>query len=76
MRALVAVIITVAVAAGVLKHRNRLKSDAPAQTAVRAEQQATGSDEPSQHHWPKRALDRAADVEHQLAEQRKQDETR
>jgi hypothetical protein len=72
MRALVVVIITVAVAAGVLKHRNRVKSDAPAQPAVRAEQQAAASGEPSQHHWPKRALDRAADVKRQVHEQRKQ----
>ena len=29
----------------------------------------------SQHNWPKRALDRAADVKRQVAEQRRGDET-
>ena len=32
--------------------------------------------QPSPHHWPKRALDRAADVKRQVADQRKTDETR
>ena len=32
--------------------------------------------QPSGHNWPKSAVDRAADVKRQVAEQRKGDETR
>ena len=76
MRAVVIVVIIVAVTAGVLKHRNRAQSDASAEKPIVAQQQATAPREPSEHNWPKRALDRAADVKRPVAEQRKEDGTR
>ena len=76
MRALLIVIVSVAVVGGVLTHRNRGRSKEPeAQKAVAAAH-SSAAREPSQHNWPKRTLDRAADVKRQVAEQRQEDATR
>ncbi len=74
-----------AAAAGIIglvvmqKQREQPKEQAsapkpPTQTAAAAASAAPAA-QPSQH-WPKRALDRAADVKRQVADQRRGDETR
>jgi hypothetical protein len=76
MRALIVVVLAVAIIAAVLKHRNGAEPDTPTQQPTPAQQQTSAAREPSQHNWPKRSLDRAADVKRQVAEQRKEDGTR
>ncbi len=82
MRAFIAVTITAGIIAAIVL-RKQPEPAAP-QPAVQKTAPATLSkapvaapaSEPSQHNWPKRALDRASDVKRQVAEQRKGDETR
>lgn len=58
---------------GALLHNRNEKAAPPTPTAEASAQPAT-SVEPSKHNWPKRALDRAADLKSQIAEQRKGNE--
>ena len=79
MRTFVGLVITAGIIGAVVLHKQRdsvpTQASAPTSPAVRAAAAAVPSPagQPSQH-WPKRALDRAADVKRQVADQRKSDE--
>ena len=76
MRMFLVLAVAVAAVAGVMTRGQRGQSDAPPAQAVVAQPTAAASAEPSEHNWPKRALNRAADVKRQVADQRKEDAVR
>ena len=71
MRIILVFLIVVVVAGGVLTYNRREKPAAPGQKTTTATSQASPTRDPSKHNWPKSALDRAAEVKQQVAEQRK-----
>jgi len=73
MRLLLVVVVSAAVVGGVVAHRKSGQSDAAKPNALPASQQGAA---PREHHWPKRALDRAADVKRQVTETRREDDAR
>jgi len=76
MRILIGILIVAAVVGGVLKHNRREQpapiTSAPASVATKA--QPPAPQEPSKHNWPKRTLDRVAEVKQQVAQQKKENE--
>lgn len=70
MRIVLVCLVVGAVIGGVLYNRSGTP-DTPAPKVVAATAPANASREPSQHNWPKRALDRAAEVKKQVAAERK-----
>ena len=83
MRAAIAFIITAGVAGAVVLQKQResqhVEPAAAKPAAVSAAQgpaPSAGGKQPVAQHWPKRALDRAADVKRQVGDQRNSDETR
>ena len=76
MRILVMTAAVVAALAGVITQWKSGGADSAAPTPAIAAVQPATPREPSEHNWPKRALNRAGDVKRQVAEQRSQDGTR
>ena len=82
MRAFIAVTVAAGIFAVIVLQKQRATTPPQAsagQTAPAATPKAPAaapSGQASAHNFPKRALDRAADVKRQVAEQRKGDETR
>jgi len=78
MRILLGLIVTAAIAYGVLRYK---KSEEPAAAPVatakaQVAQPAASPREVSEHNWAKRSLDRAAEVKRQVAAQQKENGTR
>ena len=75
MRTFIRFVIAVGIGGAVLLQKQREQAP-PASTTKRASAAARPAgapiEQPSQQNWPKRALDRAANVKRQAAEQRKQ----
>ena len=71
MRVIVGLLVAACLIGAALKYR--MGEPAPAPTATAAQKTATAPQEPSQHNWPKRSLDRAGDVKRQVAAQRKEE---
>lgn len=76
MRVVVFLLAAVSIAGAVLNYVRREPPTAAKQEAKAPVAQPSATREPSEHNWPKRALDRAADVRRQVTDQRKQDEPR
>lgn len=82
MRTLAGLVIAAGIIGAVVLHKQRESAGQQASALKPSPVTATGAPAPaptgqaSQHNWPKRALDRAADVKRQVGEQRKADETR
>ena len=81
MRVSAGVVITIGIVAVVVlqKHREPAAPQQPTQTSAApavAGSVAAPEAQAIAQHWPKSALDRAADVRRQVAEQRKSDGTR
>ena len=70
------VIIIAATGMGIIISRGGDEAAKERQTPGVAYAQASTQSPPSEHNWPKRSLDRAADVKRQVAEQRQADGTR
>ena len=83
MRKAIAFIIIVGVAGAIVLQKQRASQHAesadakPASfSAAQAPAGSAAAQQPVAQHWPKRALDREADVKRQVGEQRNSDETR
>ena len=81
MRTFVGLVIAAGIIGAVVLQKQR-ETSAPAASALKPSATKTTAapapapaGEASKHNWPKRALDRAADVKRQVGEQRKGDET-
>ena len=76
MRAALAFIITAGIAGAVLLQKERESTPSSRTPTAPRTLSAAQAEQPVAQHWPKRALDRAADVKRQVTEQREDDETR
>ena len=71
MRSVLAFLAAIAVAGTMTSCSKRADSDVTANGTKMSQPQSSAAREPSQHNWPKQALNRANDVKRQVAEQRK-----
>jgi len=69
MRYILGLLGVVALVGGFLKFNRQEEPVAPAPSAIASK--ASTTSEPSQHNWPKRTLDRVAEVKRDVAEQQK-----
>ena len=81
MRTFLGLLVAGGIIAAVVLHKQR-ESAAPGPSALTPSPLSSAAapalvpaGEPAKHNWPKRALDRAADVKRQVGEKRKSDET-
>jgi hypothetical protein len=74
MRAVPVFIIAAALIAAFVTHQKQQEPAAPPATEKSALVQTSTPRPASEHNWPKKALDRAADVRRQVAEQRQQNQ--
>ena len=70
------VIVIAAVGIGFIINRGSRPAAKEPQTAATVYAQATTPQQPSEHNWPKRSLNRAADLKRQVAAQRAEDGVR
>lgn len=75
MRLVLGILAVIAVGVGISKHLVREQPAASVPPAAIVNAQPTAAATPArQPHWPKSALDRAAEVKQQVAQQRKENE--
>ena len=71
MRTLVGLLAVVTLAGSMASCSKQGEPEVTAKKTTLSQPQTVAAREPSQHNWPKHALNRATDVKRQVAEQRK-----